>query len=223
MSRLLKPLHIDDPRILNEIITEVVDEIQKGAIVLDTSLGDNEFGFIDLIAADCDKKGMLFFMNVSGQGIDFLRSFKCLLWYQENRKILHKLYPGAIDLSLPPSLYFISPCYSSYAMQKVLLNLNQGHVTLLKYACFQDGEEIKIFLEKIGDPSMDKTDGRNKDDAEKQTITDSSQIATETAPPQTATPVNQPQRPAIDLKKFRQEIGIDISNISDEELSELIE
>ena len=48
------------------------------------------------------------------------------------------------------------------------------------------------------------------------------EISSETAP-QTAKPVNQPQRPAIDLEKFRKEIGIDISNISDEELLDLIE
>ena len=232
MSRLLKPLHIDNPLILIEIISEAVDEIQKGAILLDTSLGNDEFGCIDLIATDSDKKGMLFFINISGQEIDFLRSFKCLLWYQENRKILHKLYHGTIDLSLPPSLFFISPCYS-HAIQKVLLNLQEGHVShviLLKYACFQDGEEIKIFLEKIADTSSDKTadtsrdktDGRNKDDAERQTAVDSPPISPETAF-QTEKPVNQPQKPAIDLKKFRQEIGIDISNISDEELSDLIE
>jgi hypothetical protein len=235
MSRLLKPLHIDDPGLLIEIITEVVDEIQKGAVVLDTCIGDNESGHIDLIAADRDKKGMLFFINVSGQEIDFLRSFKCLLWYQENREILQKLYSGIIDLSFPPSLVFISPCYS-HGIQKVLLNLKEGQVTLLKYVCFQDGEQIKIFLENIADipgdkndPSRDKADtlrdkadGTNRDDGEKQGAGVFPQTSPETAPQMTK-PANQPQRPAIDLKKFRQEIGIDLSNISDDELRDLIE
>ncbi|MEW5801786.1 MAG: hypothetical protein AB1847_06730 [bacterium] len=156
MSRLLKPLDINDPRTLIEYITEVVGEIQQGAIALDTSLGDDEFGCIDLLAADQDKKAMLFFLNLSGQESEFLRPFKCLLWYRENRKVIQKLYPDAIDFGHPPDLFFISLHYS-HSMQKVLSNLGEGRVTLLKYACFQeDGGNIRIYLEKIADSQKDK-------------------------------------------------------------------
>jgi len=233
MSRLLKPLQIDDPRILIDIIAEAVDEIQSGATVLDTSLGNDESGCIDLIAADRDRKGMLFFINFSGQETDFLRSFKCLQWYQANRTIVQKLYRGAIDLSLSPSIFFISPYYS-HSIQKVLLNIKEGQVTLFKYACFLDGEQIKIFLEKIPDPAGDENNGRNKDDGrdkdkEKEKVpaaAHSPVTAPETSlqtAPRPAEPDHKPKVPLMDLKKFRQEIGIDISNISDDELRDLIE
>ncbi len=214
MNRLLRPAHIDDPRILIEIISELIDEIQKGAVVLDTAIGSSEFGCIDLIAADRDKRGMLFFVNSSGQEVDFLRPFKCLLWYQENREMLQKLYSDAIDLSIPPALFFISPCYS-HALQKVLLNLKEGPVTLLKYACFQDGEELKIFLEKITSTAPSIPPATQ--------IPPAPAIPIETAPQAENTDTLHQKPEAADLKKFRQELGIDLSHISDEELRELIE
>ncbi|MEW6381987.1 MAG: hypothetical protein AB1611_20620 [bacterium] len=240
MSRLLRSLQISDPQTLIEIITEAVDEIQSGATIVDTSLGNEEYGCIDLIAADRNKRGILFFITTSSLETDFLRPFKCLCWYRENRPILQKLYSGVIDIALPPSIYFISPAYSDI-IRKVLLNLKEYHITLLKYTCFQDGESIKVFLEKIAalpdDTSLPEIPSlRNQ--LEKWLRTSQSDNSPRKCPsddslqtsqpdrsplyPPDKTPAGKSGKPAFDTARFRQEIGFDISNISDEELHDLL-
>lgn len=212
MSRILQPLPIEHPQELREIVMDGIDEIQKGAIVLDTNIGNEEYGYIDLVAANETKRGMLFFLNSSGQEVDFLGPFKCLNWFQENQNIFQKLYAGKIDFNYPPNILFIAPHFTP-SIQKVLLNLKKGRVVLLKYNCFHDGQEMKIILEKIADSLEDE----GKEDTPQLTGEACSNSHQEEVPPLT------PQKPKIELDKFRQELSIDISNISDQELSELLE
>ena len=150
MSRILQSISIDYPQKLLEIIVEDIDEIQKGAVVLDTTVGNEEYGYIDIVAANETKRGMFFFLNSSNQEADFLRSLKCLQWVQENKGIFQKLYGEKIDFDYTPNILFLAPCFSP-SMQKVLLNLKVGRIVLLKYNCFQDEDQTKIFLEKIAD------------------------------------------------------------------------
>ena len=137
MSRILQPMLIDHPQKLREIIISDIDEIQKGAVVLDTIVGNEEYGYIDLVATNETKSGMFFFLNSSGQEADFLMSFKCLQWFQENQNIFQKLYAGKIDFTYHPTILFIAPHFTS-SIQKVLLNLKEGRIVLLKYHCFHE-------------------------------------------------------------------------------------
>jgi hypothetical protein len=120
-------------------------------------------------------------------------------WYQENRNALQKLYAGRVVLGPAPSVFFVAPWYSD-SMRKVLLNICESRIVLLKYVCFQDGEmKRSLFIEKVGD-SKDSPSGL---------IADPAKI--------------QPKESIIDPREFRREIGTDISNVSDEELLDLLE
>ena len=163
MSRLLHSSQIDHPQQLMEIIVDDIGEIQKGAIVLDTAVGNEEYGYIDIVAADETKRGMFFFLNFSGNEMHFLSSLKCLQWVRENQTVFHKLYAGKINFAPPAAILFIAPHFTP-SMQKVLLNLKEGRVVLLRYNCFQDEKETKLFLEKIADSLENEKSEKNHQD-----------------------------------------------------------
>lgn len=213
MSRILQSRQIDHPHQLLEIVVDSIGEIQKGSIVLDTSLGNEEYGYIDIVAANETKRALLFFLNFSGHEANYLSSLKCLQWVRENHTIFQKLYAGKIDFGHPANILFISPHFTP-SMQKVLLNLKEDRIVLLRYNCFHAEKETKIFLERIADSLENGKSEKNHQDTDN---------ANPKARPEKVKPFSQPDKPAIDLDKFRQELDIDISNISDEELSELLE
>jgi hypothetical protein len=102
-------------------------------------------------------------------------------------------------------------------MRKVLLNICQGRIVLLKYVCFQDEKEKRsLFIEKVGDSLEDtgKTDPMRVPD-----------VRTEASPSGLTADRSQiePKERVIDPREFRREIGTDISNVSDEELLDLLE
>ncbi len=229
MSRILQSGQIDHPQQLMEIVVDGIDEIQKGAIVLDTTLGNEEYGYIDIVAANETKRGMFFFLNFSGHEANFFSAIKCLQWVRENQSIFHKLYAGKIDFDHPADILFISPHFTP-CIQKVLLNLKEGRIVLLKYNCFHYEKETKIVLEKIANSlkiadSLEIADPLENEKNEKNhRVTDHiTDNANPKIRPEKVKPFTPPNKPAIDLDKFRQELDIDISNISDEELSALLE
>jgi hypothetical protein len=132
-------------------------------------------------------------------------------WYRENWGALHKLYAGRVALGPSPPVFVVAPWYS-YSMQKVLLNIREGRTILLKYVCFQNGNEKKsLFIEKAGDYSEDA--GKAHPGAVSDT------------PPTAAAadrPKIEPAATMMCLRKFRLEVGTDISNVSDEELLDLL-
>jgi hypothetical protein len=211
MSCLLKPACIDDPGELVELISGAIGEIINGGVLVHAALGNDEFGYFDLVAANEDGEGVFFFINFSGHETEYLRFLKCMRWYQENRNSLQKLHAGRIALGPSPPVFVVAPWYS-YVMRKVLLDIGEGRIILLKYVCFQDGNEKRsLFIEKVGDSFED----RGKADS----------IHVPEAPPPSLTadwPKLQPAETIVDLNKFRQEIGTDISNVSDEELLDLL-
>jgi len=212
MSSILQSMQIDHPQQLIEIVVDNIGEIQKGSIVLDTTVGNKEYGYIDIVAANETKRGMFFFLNFSGHEANFLSALKCLQWVRENQTILHKLYAGKIDFDQPANILFIAP-YFTPSIQKVLLNLKKGRIVLLKYNCFHDKKETKIFVEKIADSLENEKIAETHQDIDN---------ATPKAQQETVKPFTLLNKPTINLDKFRQELDIDISNISDEELSELL-
>ena len=165
MSHILHASQIEDRQQLMEIVVDDISEIQYGANVLDTTVGNKEYGYIDIVAADEEKRGMLFFLNFSGDEIHFLSSLKCLQWVRENQTVFHKLYAGKIDFNQPATVLFIAPHFTP-SMQKVLLNLKEGRIVLLQYNCFHDEKETKIFIEKIAD-SLENADSLKNEKSEK--------------------------------------------------------
>ena len=148
MSRILQSSHIDHPQELMEIVVDGIGEIHKGAIVLDTTVGNEEYGYIDVVAVNEKKKGMFYFLNFSGHEAYFLNCLKCLQWIRENQTIFHKLYAGKIDFDLPATILFIAP-YFTPSMQKVLLNLKESRIVLLRYNCFHDEKEIPLIFNDL--------------------------------------------------------------------------
>lgn len=211
MSRLLRPAHIDDPRELVELVSGAIGEIISGGILLDAALGNEEFGYFDLLAANEDGEGVFFFINPSGDETEYLRFLKCMRWYQENRDTLQKLHAGRVALGPAPPVFVVAPRYSD-SMRKVLLSIREGRITLLKYVCFQDGNEEKsLFIEKVGDSSVDT--GK----------TDSAHLPETPSPgPAADRKIQTTPETIMYLRKFRREIEMDISNVSDEELLDLL-
>jgi hypothetical protein len=211
MGRLLRPARIDDPKDLLELVCEAVGEIIVGGVVLDTALGNDEFGCFDLVAANGDGEGVFFFVNVSGGEAEYLRLLKCMRWYRENRNTLQKLYAGRVVLGPAPPVFVVAPWYSN-SMLKVLPDICGGGVIPLKYVCFQDGNgKRSLLMEKVGDAFEDK----GKAD---------SMNSPEVFPPgqPAGRPGMQPEKKSINFGEFRREIGTDISNVSDEELLDLL-
>ncbi|MFZ0930861.1 MAG: hypothetical protein WAN11_19805 [Syntrophobacteraceae bacterium] len=216
MSPLLRPACIDDPGELAELVSEAIGEIIGGGVLLDTALGNDEFGYFDLVAANGDGEAVFFFINFSGGETEYLRLLKCMRWYQENRHALQKLYAGRVALGPAPPVFLVAPRYSD-SMRKVLLNICESRIVLLKYVCFQDGEDKRsLFIEKVGDSLEEsgKTDPMCVPDVRAEAspselIADRSKI--------------EPKERVIDPREFRRETGTDISNVSDEELLDLLE
>jgi len=212
MSRLLRPAYPDDPGELAELISEGIGEIISGGVLLDAAVGNGEFGFFDLLAANGDGEGVFFFINFSGSETEYLRLLKCIRWYRENWDTFHKLHAGRVALGPVPPVFVVAPWYS-YSMRKVLLNICDSRIILLKYVCFQDGNEKKsLFIETVGDSSEDA----GKADCRAVSETSSTPAAADR-------PKRDPAATMIDPGKFRREIGSDISNVSDEELLDLLE
>ncbi len=212
MRSLIRPIHIDSFQELVELVCETIGEIVSGAVLLDVALGNDEFGHIDLVAADEDRNAVFLFIIFQGREIEYLRFFKAMQWYRENRKTLQKLYAGRVDLGLAPDVLILAPQYSD-SMRNVLLNIGGSRIVLLRYVCFQNEEEKKqLFIEKIGDSSEN-----------------SGKAAPEDHPllpaPLQATHgfKTQPDTTVAALHKFRREIGTDISNVSDHELLDLLQ
>jgi hypothetical protein len=201
---------------LAELVSEAIGEIISGGVLLDAALGNDEFGYFDLVAANGDGEAVFVFINFSGYETEYLRLLKCMRWYQENRNALQKLYAGRVALGPAPPVFLIAPWYSD-SMRKVLLNICQSRIVLLKYVCFQDEKEKRsLFIEKVGDSSEDtrKADPMRVPKA-----------GAEASPSGLTTdrPKIQPEERIIGLREFRREIGTGISNVSDEELLDLLE
>jgi len=212
MSRLLKPACIDDPMELAELVSEAIGEIIGGGVLLDADLGNDEFGYFDLVAANEDGEGVFVFINFLGHETEYLRLLKCMRWYQENRNALQKLYAGRVALGPAPPVFLVAPWYSD-SMRKVLLNICESRIVLLKYVCFQDAKEKKsLFIEKVGDSSEDA--GK----ADPEALAEASALGLTASRPKV-----EPKERIIDPREFRREIGTDISNVSDEELLDLLE
>ncbi len=212
MNRLLGPACFDDERELVELVSGAIGEIINGGVLLDSALGNEEFGFFDLVAANGDGEGILLFINFSGSEAEYLRLLKCMRWYQENWNALHRLHAGRVALGPSPPVFVVAPSYS-YSMRKVLLNVWQGRIVLLRYVCFQVGNEEKsLFIEKVGDSFESTEKGGSGSGIEIPAGAAAAADAPETGPAGTT----------ICLRKFRREIGTDISNVSDEELLDLL-
>ena len=209
MSRLLTPAVIEDPVELVELVSEEISEIVKGGFLIDFALGNEEFGYFDLVAANEDREGVFFFINASGGEAEYLRFLKCLRWYRENWDTIQKLYAGRIALGQVPLTSIVAPWYS-YTMQKVLLSIGESRITLLKYSCFQDSSEQKsLFIEKVGVSSAGNSDSKH--------------VSTRPQSRPTAdwSKMRMPEK-ILYLEEFRREIEADISNVSDEELMDLL-
>ncbi len=216
MSRLLKPACIDDPMELAELVSEAIGEIISGGVLLDADLGNDEFGYFDLVAANEDGEGVFVFINFLGQETEYLRLLKCMRWYQENRNALQKLYAGRVALGPAPPVFLVAPWYSD-SMRKVLLNICESRIVLLKYVCFQDAKEKKsLFIEKVGDSSEDT--GKADPIRVPEALAEASALGLTASRPKV-----EPKERIIDPSEFRREIGTDISNVSDEELLDLLE
>ncbi len=212
MSHLLRPADIDDPGELVELVSEAIGEIISGGVLLDTTLGNEEFGYFDLVAANEAGEGVFFFFNFSGRETEYLRFLKCMRWYRENRDALQKLHSGKVALGAAPPFFVVAPGYSS-SMRKVLLNICEGRIVLLKYVCFQDVDGKKsLFIENVGDSSEDagKADSMH---------------VPQTFPlgPAADWLKMQPAQANMYLRKFRSQIRTDISNVSDKELLDLLQ
>jgi hypothetical protein len=216
MSPLLRPVCIDDPGELAELVSEAIGEIIGGGVLLDTALGNDEFGYFDLVAANGDGEAVFFFINFSGRETEYLRLLKCMRWYRENRNALQKLYAGRVALGPAPPVFLVAPRYSD-SMRKVLLNLCENRIVLLKYVCFQDGEEKRsLFIEKVGDSSEDNGKADPMRVLDVRTEASSSGLMADRSK-------IEPKERVIDPREFRRETESRISNVSDEELIDLLE
>ncbi len=216
MSRLLRPACIDDPMELAELVSEAIGEIVSGGVLLDAALGNDEFGYFDMVAANEDGEGVFVFINFSGRETEYLRLLKCMRWYHENRNALQKLYAGRVALGPAPPVFIVAPGYSD-SMRKVLLNICESRIVLLKFVCFQDANEKKsLFVEKVGDSSEDT--GK----AGPMRVPEACAEASPSGPIADRSKTRAKER-IIDPGELRREIGTDISNVSDEELSDLLE
>ena len=216
MSRLFRPACIDAPSELAELVSEAIGEIIGGGVLLDAALGNDEFGYFDLVAANEDGEGVFVFINFSGHETEYLRLLKCMRWYRENRNALQKLYAGRVVLGPAPDVFLVAPWYSD-SMRKVLLDICESRIVLLKYVCFQDGEKKRsLFIEKVGDSSQDT--GK----AGPMRIPEARAEASPSGPIAEPAAI-RPKERTIDLCEFRREIGADISNVSDKELLDLLE
>jgi hypothetical protein len=211
MSSLLRPACIDDPGDLVELVCEAIGEIISGGVLLDAALGNDEFGYFDLVAANEDGEGVFFFINLSGRETEYLRLLKCMRWYRENWNALQKLYAGRVMLGPAPPVFVVAPWYSN-SMRKVLPDICEGRIILLKFVCFKDGNEKRsLFIEKVGDSFEDKGKAISIN------LPGVSPLG-----PAADRPDTQPVETTVYLRNFRREIGTDISNVSDEELLDLL-
>jgi hypothetical protein len=216
MSPLFRPVCIDDPGELAELVSEAIGEIISGGALLDTALGNDEFGYIDLVAANEDGEGVFFFINFSGHETEYLRFLKCMRWYRDNRNALQKLYAGRVAFGAAPPVFLVAPWYSD-SMRKVLLNICESRIVLLKYVCFQDEKAKRsLFIEKVGDSSEDT--GKVGPMRVPAALAEASPFGLIADRPQI-----QPNERIVDPREFRRDIGTDSSNISDEELHDLLE
>ena len=210
MSRLLMPARIDAPWELAELVSGAIGEIISGGVLIDAGLGNKEFGYFDLLAANEDGEGVFFFINASGDEKEYLRLLKCMRWYQENRDTLQKLHAGRVALGPAPPVFVVAPSYS-HSMLKVLLNIRDAGVTLLKYVCFEDSTgEKSLFIEKVSDSPADT--GRA--------------VSMQVPGPHPSVPAAerlqmQQAEKIMYLRELRREMANDISNVSDEELLDL--
>jgi hypothetical protein len=216
MSKILKPEYFSHPQELIEIIADSIDEIQRGSTVLDTTVGNDEYGYIALIAVSEIKRGILFLLNLSGHESDFMKCLKSLQWYYENQNIIQKTYKSSIDFTQPPQILFLAPCFPA-SIQKVLCNMVNGSVRLLKYSCFHDGQDVKMFLEEVNGSQNQDAGGTSCQSIRENSFSRCSECMTQVNTPSPA------KTPDLDLRKIRQEFKIDISDISDEELLTLLE
>ena len=116
-----------------------------GGVLLDAALGNNEFGYFDLVAANGDGEGVFVFINFTGLESEYLRLLKCMWWYRENRNALQKFHAGRVALGPAPPVFIVAPWYSD-SMRKVLLDICESRIVLLKYVCFQDAEVKRVFI-----------------------------------------------------------------------------
>ena len=130
MSRLLKPVSIDDPRELLELVSGAIGEIVYGGVLIESALGNEEYGYFDLLAVNGDGEGVIFFINFSGCETEYLRLLKCLRWFQDNRHVLQKVYAGRVALGRIPQVFVVSPRYSA-GMQKVLFTIGEAREYLV--------------------------------------------------------------------------------------------
>jgi hypothetical protein len=201
---------------LAELISEAIGEIIGGGVLLDAALGNDEFGYFDLVAANGDGEGVFVFINFPGHETEYLRLLKCLRWYRENRNALQKLYAGRVAFGPAPPVFIVAPWYSD-SMRKVLLDICESRIVLLKYVCFLDAEEKRsLYMGKVGDSSEDT--GKEGPMRVPEARADASPSG-----PTASRPEIQPKDRTIDPGELRREIGTDISNVSDEELFDLLE
>jgi hypothetical protein len=211
MSRLLTPASIVDPRELVELVSGAISEIVSGGFLIDFALGNEEYGYFDLVAANENREGVLFFLNSSGDEVEYLRFLKCMCWYQENWRTVQKLHAGRVALGPIPTVFVVAPRYSN-SMRKVLLNVGGSRITLLKYNCFQDSNGKKsLSIEKVEDSSA--VGGK----------TGFMYVSTTCPSRPAADWPNMPMAEKIKyLREFCREMEADISNVSDEELLDLL-
>ena len=155
-------------------------------------------------------EGVFFFINVSGDETEYLRLLKCMRWYQENRDTLQKLHAGRVALGPAPPVFVVAPSYS-HSMLKVLMNIREAGITLLKYVCFEDSTgEKSLFIEKVSDSPAD---------AERA-------VSIQVPDPHPSGPaaerlqIKQAEK-IMYLRELRREMANDVSNVSDEELLDL--
>lgn len=214
MSKILRPIYINHQEKLIEIFSELLENIQTGARLLDTQVKISDYGHIDLVAIIQEtKKGLVFFINPSGKEADFLASLQSLVCYQENEAFFQRLYAQQIDPDQSPLVFFLSPFFSP-GLQKILLHYSKKFpIILVRYLCFLDGQEIKIYLERMADPFEERRSEPNYQDL---AITDFDLPSANLGIP----PLVKEQ--PLDLAKFRKESDLDLSNITDQELVNLL-